>query len=764
MNRIGLYFYAAFIVVVGAVLVAVATMADGLVPFSEPVPEPVPAPVAQRIAAAPQSKSAEPATSRKLGGPAVQGVEDAAAPSTGQKDDKEASSNDSRTPEQRYRDHLAKLVSPLANLAISTTDTAALAAVRKALRQRNRDQAWAQRRKLQDAAAVKLADWLILRSGYGQPEQYQTFLNENPMWPGRRLLTSRLEQALLVDGGSARQILSYFKDAKPQFDSGWAAMASAHLALKNVEQAKQLAARAWCGGGIASGREKAFLARFKNQITGADHRCRLDKLLVVNIRWNSRRKARGAAVRRLIPLLDKAEQAKATARLSMFLRQKGAGKFIAKVPKDQRKGDWGFEFQYIQHLRRAKKHTEAWRRLKTVPTDSAKITNPDAWWEERRANALNALKAGKAKLAYEMVTDIRPNHVNAAKDQAFFAGWIALRKRRQPKLALPHVQRMRELADGPLSTSKAEYWLGRIYGKLSQKDLEKQHFEAASRYRDTFHGLLARQSLEPENTALDLPMPVRPNHAQVAKFLKNDAVRAGVIARKVGLARGHVLNFFRSIARKLDSEPEVAMLAQLASELGDGQAEVRVGKIGVVRRFDMYIYSYPTARLPAYKPLRQPPERALILAIARQESEFNTAIVSSAGARGLLQVMPITARHICRQYKIKCRLGDLLTKPDYNARIATAYIADRTDEFAGSYILTFTGYNAGPGRTRQWLRTIGDPRHAKVEPLDWIYRIPFEETRKYAQKVLSNLQVYRARLGEEKPLQLRRDMNRARKR
>ena len=259
-------------------------------------------------------------------------------------------------------------------------------------------------------------------------------------------------------------------------------------------------------------------------------------------------------------------------------------------------------------------------------------------------------------------------------------------------------------------------------------------------------------------------MPVRPNEAQVAGFLNNEAVRAAVIASKAELARGHVLNFFRAIARKLGSEPEVAMLAQLASELGDGQAEVRVGKIGVVRRFDMYIYSYPTSRLPDYKPLRRPPERALILAIARQESEFNTRIVSSAGARGLLQVMPITARHICRQYKIKCRLGELLTKPDYNARIATAYIADRTDEFGGSYILTFTGYNAGPGRTRQWLRTIGDPRHAKVEPLDWIYRIPFEETRKYAQKVLSNVQVYRARLGEEKPLRLRRDMNRARKR
>ena len=124
--------------------------------------------------------------------------------------------------------------------------------------------------------------------------------------------------------------------------------------------------------------------------------------------------------------------------------------------------------------------------------------------------------------------------------------------------------------------------------------------------------------------------------------------------------------------------------------------------------------------------------------------------------------MPITARHICRQYRIKCKLRDLLDVPSYNARIASAYIADRRDEFGGSYILTLTGFNAGPGRTRQWLRQMGDPRAASVEPLDWIYRIPFRETRLYVRKVLSNVQIYRARLGEKQPLRLDRDLRRGR--
>ena len=154
------------------------------------------------------------------------------------------------------------------------------------------------------------------------------------------------------------------------------------------------------------------------------------------------------------------------------------------------------------------------------------------------------------------------------------------------------------------------------------------------------------------------------------------------------------------------------------------------------------------------------PWQALLLSIGRQESEFNTQIVWRAGARGVLQVMPITARHICRQYGIRCNISDLLSDPSYNARIASAYIADRRDQFGGSYILTLTGFNAGPGRTRQWLREMGDPRASDVAPLDWIYRIPFLETRLYVRKVLSNVQIYRARLGEKNPLRLDQDLRR----
>ena len=204
----------------------------------------------------------------------------------------------------------------------------------------------------------------------------------------------------------------------------------------------------------------------------------------------------------------------------------------------------------------------------------------------------------------------------------------------------------------------------------------------------------------------------------------------------------------------------MAMLAHLGGALGDTQTSLRVGKTGIARGMNLIMYAYPLHAFPAYSPLRDPPEPAFLLGIARQESEFNSAIVSSAGARGMLQVMPVTAQHICRDHKIKCDIPRLLTDNSYNAMIASAYIGDRMAEFRGNYVLTLAGYNAGPGRARGWIRDFGDPRDASVDPIDWIERIPIEETREYVKKVLSNIQVYRARLGDQAALRLEQDLTR----
>ncbi len=328
--------------------------------------------------------------------------------------------------------------------------------------------------------------------------------------------------------------------------------------------------------------------------------------------------------------------------------------------------------------------------------------------------------------------------------------------------AIPHFLEFEKAADGPLSRAKAAYWLARAYEATGANAKVKAQLESAAKNTDTFYGMLALQELEPGRTKLAIPPPQQPTPENVARFNSSDLVKATVIARKAGLDPSITRAFLNQLRIALASEPEQAMVAHLADALGDTQMAVRIAKSSVARGLNLIPYAYPVHAMPAYQPLRPPPEPAFLLGVARQESEFNTNTMSGAGARGLLQVMPITARHVCTDYRIKCEIDRLVKEPSYNAMMASAYIGDRMDEFAGSYVLTLAGYNAGPGRARQWIREFGDPRDPKVDPIDWINRIPFEETREYVQKVLANIQIYRARLGDEATaLRLKSDLRRS---
>jgi soluble lytic murein transglycosylase len=253
--------------------------------------------------------------------------------------------------------------------------------------------------------------------------------------------------------------------------------------------------------------------------------------------------------------------------------------------------------------------------------------------------------------------------------------------------------------------------------------------------------------------------PATPTAEEMARFHSLDSVPP-VLAHKAGLDRNLLRSFLTHLRGHLKTEAEVAMLAHLAEALGDTQWAIRIGKAGIARGMNLVYYAYPVHKLPAYTPLRRPAETAFLLGIARQESEFNTSTLSGAGARGILQVMPVTARHICRDYKLKCDIPRLMKDASYNTMMGSAYISDRMDEFSGSYVLTLAGYNAVPGRAREWIREFGDPRQPNVDPIDWIHRIPFEETREYVQRVLSNIQIYRARLGEEAAVRLNADLRR----
>jgi soluble lytic murein transglycosylase len=662
-------------------------------------------------------------------------------------------------------EHVARYdlaIAPARDHALPGTDASTLREALAAAAGGRLAEAKSLRDKLADTAARKLVDWYLYRGGYGTASEVRTFLEANPTWPERALLAQRAEEALFKSSVGAAEIKAYFANGKPQTAAGHAALASAYLAdtgdAKAQELAKALAQKAWIDLNVPASLEPLFLKRVGPLLTEADHKRRLDRLLFNDSRWEGERNERAAVIRRLIALLSADEKKAAEARLAVFLRAKNSTQLLSKLPAQGH--DWGLAVQRAQALRRQKKDAEAWKILLAEP-EASPLVRPDGWWEERRANAYAALRAGKAKTAYELVRNPGALSVNATKDAAFLAGWLALRQLGDPKLALGHFETLAEAADGPLSQARGHYWLGRTYEALGDAAKAKENYTAASGYFDTFHGQLARLKLDASARELKIVPPALPTPEEIARFNGSDAVLAAVIVRKAGLDVGLSRAFLYHLRNALKSEAEVAMLAHLAEALGDTQTAVRIGKAGIARGLNLVYYAYPIHSLPAYTPLRKPPEPAFILGIARQESEFNSLTLSGAGARGILQVMPVTARHVCRDYKIVCDIPRLMKDPAYNTMMGSAYISDRMDEFTGSYVLTLAGYNAGPGRAREWIKEFGDPRDPKVDPIDWIHRIPFEETREYVQKVLSNIQVYRARLGEQATaLRLNADLRR----
>lgn len=688
----------------------------------------------------------------------------AAPGATGALDQAKAPDADGTSAEREaaYSARLDDVVAPLRTYSLSDEDGSNIRHAIHALYAHDTDKAAALTAQIKDPLGRKLVTWYRLRQGFGEAAEFRAFLDQNPDWPSGEVLRKRMEEVLFLEGGSTDVLTSFFKDGEPQGPAGMAVLASVYLAHGEKEKARELAAKVWREHDLPAKLETGFLSRFGPLLTEADHKWRLDRLLIDNIRYKAGRNERADLVKRVIPLLSAPEQHKARARLAIFLRHKAPKSKLKAVP-GAKTTDWGLVFHKIQQLRRADKLDEAAKLMLSAPTDADVVVNLDDWWNERQKLAYDALKSDKPKLAYRLVRDAGPLSVNQLNEQRFMAAWIALRYLKDYPAAVQHFTAYTQSADGPLSRAKSNYWLGRAYAAQGDAAKAKAAYRTAAAEMDTFHGLLAMQKLEPGRHNLRIEPPAPPTPAQIARFRALEPARAVAMAQAAKLNSAIPRIMLQHLATLEDSEGWDAMVAHLARSVGDTQASVRIGKAAIAHGHNLLYYSYPVHALPKYKPLRPPPETAFLLGIARQETEFNTSIVSGAGARGILQIMKGTATHVCRTYKIKCHHDKLVKDPSYNTMLASAYIGDRMAEFSGSYILGLTSYNAGPGRTREWIREFGDPRKASVDPLDWIERIPIEETRRYVVKVLSNIQIYRARLGEEATaLRLDHDLNRAR--
>lgn len=570
-------------------------------------------------------------------------------------------------------------------------------------------------------------------------------------WPGRSAMRARAEQAISESRLSPSERIAFLRrDGGPATGDGHVALASALRAQGQRSEATEIARAAWREARLSPIAEQRLLDEFGSSLTSEDYADRADSLL-----WRGER----SAAQRLLPRLSPSDRAVAAARIAIQSRvQRGLQAAVDAVPAS-RADDPGFLYDRAQYRRRAGRPEEAMPVAARIDARDAPAAARADISRERRLYVSRALRGGNPRLAYQLVTNHGLTQGEAFADAEWLAGWISLRFLNNPSQAAGHFAHLSENVSAPVSRSRAFFWRGEAARAMGQTNDAEALYGQAAAYNFTYYGQLAA-TRGGRSATLSLPDTARVSDAARARFESRELVRALRLMAEVGTERD-----FESIAFFLDdtlTEPEEhELLAQMAREQSYHRTALRTAKAGLFRNIVATNAAYPILNLPLAVSSGGRPEPALVLAIIRQESEFDVGAISSANARGLMQLIPSTAQAQARREGMSFDRGALTTDAQYNIRLGSAHLADLVDDFGGSYVLAIAAYNAGPANVRSWLTEWGDPRSSTVDTIDWIELIPFAETRNYVQRVTENLQVYRHRLaGSPTPITLERDLNR----
>jgi soluble lytic murein transglycosylase len=637
---------------------------------------------------------------------------------------------------------------PMAAPAITASD---VAAVRDALgfasRGRPKDATEAQQR-ITDPTARKLVEWAILRSGNNGADfaRFQAFIAANPSWPNIAMFRRRAEAMLWEEHADLATIRALTGD-QPVSAKGRFALGRALLAEGDRAGAQALIGDPWHTEPMSFDAEEEILETFGDLITRADDKARMEHWLYANDTNTALR----AAIR-----LGGNEPAIVKARAAVNEKASNAKALIEALPSSARQ-DAGVLFSRIQLLRRADKITEATELMLSAPHEVARIYDPDAWWVERRLLARKLLDTNAALKAYRIVRDAAPpSKENLRIEHEFTAGWIALRFLKDPATAAQHFARITGISNST-ALARAGYWRGRAAAAMNKPQEARAHYEQAALYATTYYGQLARAKLGLSELALASP-PVSEADKRAA-FANSEIVRAVEILYATD-QRDLVVPIAADLAER---GSDLAMLAALGEQMArhqDARCTLLIGR-GVLARGNAFDdYAFPTFGLPRYTAIAPEVEPAVVYSIARQESGFNAKAVSSAHALGLMQVTPEAGQYIAKKFNVAYDQSRLLSDTVYNVQIGATMLADDIGRYNGSYVLAFAGYNAGRGRVKEWIKRYGDPRDPKVDPIDWVERIPFPETRNYIQRIIESIQVYRVQLRSDNRLLIEADLSR----
>ncbi len=594
--------------------------------------------------------------------------------------------------------------------------------------------------KIKDKDFRDLITWMYLKTTGNSAtfSDYKKFIERNPDYPRINRIKYLAEQKIYLRNMSPTSVINWFQKNPPLGGLGKIKLAEAYLEQANTEEVKKLIKEGWTTAEIRKNDLGYYRAKFKNFLNSEDHLKRADYLAWEKKYWD---------LKRMLKYLPKDERALYNARQILMSNSYGVDNAISKVPAHLKKNT-GLEYDRLRwRNRRGRLESSLEILYQNSNRTESQMIRPDLWWEERKSVARTLIYKKRYKTAYKISSEHSLSSGPSFAEAEWLSGWIALSFLNSPEYAINHFENFYNNVGYPISLARGAYWLGATYKELGQMEIAKKYFTEGARFPMTYYGQLSFNEINPGGD-FQLKDDSYFDKDYEKEFNKNKLINHVKVLKELDATK-YSKDIIKHLATLNIEKGSEVLAAKLSTSVERYDYAIQISKQASYEKRFYNKFNYPIINTPTTINNKEMPSSEVILAIIRQESEFDRKANSWAGARGMMQLMKYTAKIVAKQAKLPYSISGLTRDPEYNIKLGSYYFNSLIEDYNGIYPFAIAAYNAGPNRVKTWRRVNGDPATGKISYVNWIELIRFKETRNYVQRVLENINVYKYILSKK---------------
>ncbi len=594
--------------------------------------------------------------------------------------------------------------------------------------------------KVSDRDFRTLINWMYLKTTGNSAtfNDYKKFIEKNSDYPRINRIKYLAEQKIYLRNNSPTAIINWFQNHPPLGGLGKIKLAEALLEQGKVEDVKVLIKEAWITADISKNNLGYYRAKFKKFLSSDDHLKRADYLAWEKKYWD---------LKRMLKYLPTDERSLYNARQILMSNSYGVDNAISKVPAHLKK-DPGLEFDRLRwRNRRGRLESSLEILYQNSNKTERQMVRPDLWWEQRKSVSRSLIYKKRYKTAYKIASEHSLSSGASFAEAEWLSGWIALSFLNSPEYAINHFKNFYNNVGYPISLARGAYWLGTAYKELGNKETSNRYFLEGSKFPMTYYGQLSFNEINPGGN-FELIDQSKYDKDYEKEFNKNRLINHVILLHELD-ATLYTKDILKHLADLNIEKGSEILAAKLSTQVERYDFAIQISKKASYEKRFYNKFNYPIINTPKEINNKKMPNPEVILAIIRQESEFDKKANSWAGARGMMQLMKYTAKIVAKQAKLPYNITNLTRDPDYNIKLGSYYFNSLIEDYNGIYPFAIAAYNAGPNRVKTWRRVNGDPSKGKLSYVNWIELIRFKETRNYVQRVLENINVYKYMLSKE---------------